>query len=140
MTSLNPLLTCGEQVSETLKLHEGLSKQAAFEKTLALFEKVKLPRAKAMLSNYPHELSGGQKQRVMIAMAMACSPHLLIADEPTTALDVTVQGEILNLIDELVTTHEMACVFITHDLGVVKQFADEVIVMYRGEDSRTRHC
>lgn len=133
MTSLNPLLTCGEQVSETLQLHEGLSKQVALEKTLDLFEKVKLPRAQAMLSNYPHELSGGQKQRVMIAMAMACSPHLLIADEPTTALDVTVQGEILNLMDELVTTYEMGCVFITHDLGVVKQFADEVIVMYRGE-------
>lgn len=133
MTSLNPLLTCGEQVSETLKLHEGLSQQAAIDKTLELFEKVKLPRAKAMLKNYPHELSGGQKQRVMIAMAMACSPHLLIADEPTTALDVTVQGEILELIDDLVTTQDMGCVFITHDLGVVKQFADNVIVMYRGE-------
>lgn len=133
MTSLNPLLTCGEQIMETLQLHEQLSKPEAVSKTLDLFEKVKLPRAKEMLKNYPHQLSGGQKQRVMIAMAMACSPTILIADEPTTALDVTVQGEILHLIDELIAHHDMGCVFITHDLGVVKKFADEVMVMYRGK-------
>lgn len=133
MTSLNPLLTCGEQVLEVLKLHKPESTKELEKRTLELFKQVKLPRPEKMLSSYPHELSGGQKQRVMIAMAMACGPKLLIADEPTTALDVTVQGEILELIDELVHEHQMACVFITHDLGLVKQFADQVLVMYRGK-------
>ena len=133
MTSLNPLLTCGEQVLEVLKLHKPDNTKALKTKTLDLFEQVKLPRPEKMMENYPHELSGGQKQRVMIAMAMACGPRLLIADEPTTALDVTVQGEILELINDLVHEHQMACVFITHDLGLVKQFADQVLVMYRGD-------
>ena len=133
MTSLNPLITCGEQVMEVLMFHEKISRKEALSKTIQLFEEVKLPRPEDMINNYPHELSGGQKQRVMIAIAMACSPKLLIADEPTTALDVTVQGEILDLIDELVHEKQMACIFITHDLGLVRQFADEVVVMYRGE-------
>lgn len=133
MTSLNPLLKCGEQVSEAIRLHEQCSKEEANMKTITLFERVQLPRPKEIVDSYPHEISGGQKQRVMIAMAVACKPSLLIADEPTTALDVTVQGEILSLINDLVDEYDMACIFITHDLGVVHQFADEVLVMYRGE-------
>jgi len=133
MTSLNPLLTCGFQVSEAIRLHKNISRQEAAAKTVALFEKVKLPDPEAMLHRYPHELSGGQKQRVMIAMAISCEPKLLIADEPTTALDVTVQKAILELLKELQQQMDMSVLFITHDLGVVAEIASRVMVMYKGD-------
>ena len=133
MTSLNPLMTCGEQVAEGLRKHLRLSRREAEQQTLALFEKVRLSDPSGMLHRYPHQLSGGQKQRVMIAMAMGCQPDLLIADEPTTALDVTVQRTILSLIKELQQESGMSVLFITHDLGVVSEIADRVTVMYRGQ-------
>jgi peptide/nickel transport system ATP-binding protein len=133
MTSLNPVFTCGYQVMEALQLHEQISSTAAKEKTIALFEKVNLPNPAAMIDRYPHQLSGGQKQRVMIAMAMSCNPSLLIADEPTTALDVTVQKTILQLIQQLQKQTGMGVIFITHDLGLVADIADRVLVMYKGE-------
>lgn len=133
MTSLNPFMTCGEQVTEFIQLHENCSKKIAKDKCLRLFEKVKLPRAIQLLNSYPHELSGGQRQRVMIAMAIACKPQLLIADEPTTALDVTVQKSILDLLKELQEETGMSILFITHDLGVVKDIADRVLVMHKGD-------
>jgi len=133
MTSLNPVFTCGDQVMEALLQHETKDKKEAKKRTLALFEKVKLPRPETIFDSYPHQISGGQKQRVMIAMAISCKPDLLIADEPTTALDVTVQKTILSLIKELQTEMGMGVIFITHDLGVVKDIADKVIVMYRGK-------
>ena len=132
MTSLNPLMTCGKQVMETILLHQHVSKSDAREKTLRLFEKVQLPEPAGMLDRYPHQLSGGQKQRVMIAMAMSCEPSLLIADEPTTALDVTVQKTILQLIRDLQRQENMGVIFITHDLGLVSEIADRVVVMYKG--------
>ncbi|RDC65660.1 ABC transporter ATP-binding protein [Adhaeribacter pallidiroseus] len=133
MTSLNPVYTCGFQVREVLQLHKGLSRKEANEKTLTLFEQVKLPRPDKILKAYPHEISGGQKQRVMIAMAMACNPAILIADEPTTALDVTVQARILKLLEDLQVQHQTSVLFITHDLGVVAEIADRVLVMYKGK-------
>ncbi|TWI80287.1 peptide/nickel transport system ATP-binding protein [Lacibacter cauensis] len=133
MTSLNPVFTCGAQVMEAIQLHQKLHKEEARLRTLALFEKVKLPNPEAMLQRYPHQLSGGQKQRVMIAMAMSCNPSLLIADEPTTALDVTVQNTILQLIKELQQETGMGVLFITHDLAVVHDIADRIVVMYKGE-------
>jgi peptide/nickel transport system ATP-binding protein len=133
MTSLNPVFTCGNQVAEVILRHKDVSRRAARELCLALFREVKLPRPEEILRSYPHQLSGGQKQRVMIAMAIACNPSLLIADEPTTALDVTVQKDILNLLRELQQRHGMSILFITHDLGVVADIADKVIVMYRGQ-------
>jgi peptide/nickel transport system ATP-binding protein len=133
MTSLNPVFTCGEQVAETILLHKKVSQAEAQRQTLALFERVKLPDPPRMYNSYPHQLSGGQKQRVMIAMALSCSPNILIADEPTTALDVTVQKTILELIDELRTEIETSVIFITHDLGVIAEVADRVIVMYKGK-------
>jgi peptide/nickel transport system ATP-binding protein len=133
MTSLNPVLTCGEQVMEALQQHKKISKEIAKEKTINWFEKVKLPDPPAVFSRYPHQLSGGQKQRVMIAMAMCCEPALLICDEPTTALDVTVQKTILQLIKELQQQSGMGVIFITHDLGVVAEIADYALVMYKGE-------
>ncbi len=132
MTSLNPVFRCGDQVIEALQLHMGMSRQQARERTLELFREVQLPRPEVLIDQYPHQLSGGQKQRVMIAMAMACNPDLLIADEPTTALDVTVQATILELLKHLQRSHQMSVLFITHDLGVVAEIADEVVVMYRG--------
>lgn len=132
MTSLNPVFTCGEQVMETIRLHQKLSTASARQKTAELFGKVQLPNPTAMQNRYPHQLSGGQKQRVMIAMAMSCNPSLLIADEPTTALDVTVQRAILLLIKQLQRQYDMGVIFITHDLGVVAEIADRVIVMYKG--------
>ncbi|MFT3747618.1 MAG: ABC transporter ATP-binding protein [Agriterribacter sp.] len=132
MTSLNPLFTCGHQVTEAIRIHQKLSRAAAKRKTIALFEKVKLPDPPVIYNRYPHELSGGQKQRVMIAMAVSCEPALLIADEPTTALDVTVQKNILQLIKELQAEKEIAVIFISHDLGLVAEIADRVIVMYKG--------
>ncbi|WNJ18556.1 ABC transporter ATP-binding protein [Pontibacter sp. G13] len=133
MTSLNPVFKCGEQVAEAIRLHKHLSKEEARAETLELFRQVELPRVEAMYDSYPHELSGGQKQRVMIAMAMSCQPAVLIADEPTTALDVTVQKRILELMLRLQKIHGMALIFITHDLGVVAEIADEVLVMFRGK-------
>ncbi|UOQ98094.1 ABC transporter ATP-binding protein [Hymenobacter sp. 5317J-9] len=133
MTSLNPVYTCGSQVVEALRLHTDLSEAAAKARTIELFTEAQLPRPEAIFGSYPHEISGGQKQRVMIAMAMACRPALLIADEPTTALDVTVQARMLRLIDDLRRQHNTAVLFITHDLGVVAEIADRILVMYRGK-------
>ncbi len=133
MTSLNPVMTCGHQVMEALRTHKKLSKEAAREKTIEWFEKVKLPEPAQVFNRYPHQLSGGQKQRVMIAMAMCCEPSLLICDEPTTALDVTVQKTILELIRDLQQQSNMGVIFITHDLGVVAEIADRTIVMYKGD-------
>ncbi|RZK76287.1 MAG: ABC transporter ATP-binding protein, partial [Pedobacter sp.] len=132
MTSLNPVFTCGEQVLEAIKLHQKLGSTAAKEKTIALFKEVQLPRPEQMYNSYPHQLSGGQKQRVMIAMALSCNPELLIADEPTTALDVTVQKTILDLLIRLKKEREMSMIFISHDLGVIREIADKVAVMYKG--------
>jgi len=133
MTSLNPSMKCGLQVAEMLKEHTALSWSEIDQRVLDLFQQVKLPRAEKMMKQYPHQLSGGQKQRVMIAMALACEPALIIADEPTTALDVTVQQEILNLLLELKNKHGISIVFISHDLALVGDFADRVMVMYQGE-------
>lgn len=133
MTSLNPVFTCGYQVMEAIRLHQQLPLAQAKEKAIALFEKVKLPDPAAMMNRYPHQLSGGQKQRVMIAMAISCNPSLLIADEPTTALDVTVQKTILELIKELQLQSGMGVILITHDLGLVADIADRVLVMFKGE-------
>ena len=131
MTSLNPVLTVGYQIGESLTAHLGLKGAALKAKMAALLEQVGIPPERA--NSYPDELSGGQRQRVMIAMSIACEPALLIADEPTTALDVTVQAQILQLLDELKTRMNMAMLFITHDFGVVADIADDVIVMFRGE-------
>jgi peptide/nickel transport system ATP-binding protein len=133
MTSLNPVKTCGEQVVEAMRIHQRISQKSAEEKIVELFRQVKLPDAESILNRYPHEISGGQKQRVMIAMAISCHPALLIADEPTTALDVTVQKTILELIKELQVEQQMSVIYITHDLGLVAEIADKVIVMYKGE-------
>ncbi|KAA3440408.1 ABC transporter ATP-binding protein [Rufibacter hautae] len=131
-SSLNPVISCGKQVAEALLIHLPISKKEAYSRTLALFELVKLPEPEKIFRRFPHELSGGQKQRIMIAMAMACEPSLLIADEPTTALDVTVQAGILQLLNELRLRKEMALLFISHDLGVVAEIADRILVMYQG--------
>lgn len=133
MTSLNPVLRCGEQIMEALKLHTSLTKQEAKQRVIDLFNEVMLPRPEKIFASYPHELSGGQKQRVMIAMAISCNPDILIADEPTTALDVTVQKGILELIQQLQREHGMSVIFITHDLGVVAQIADNVVVLFKGK-------
>ncbi len=133
MTSLNPVLTCGDQVMEAILLHKQVSGEVARQKTIEWFEKVKLPDPYGIFKRYPHQLSGGQKQRVMIAMAMCCEPALLICDEPTTALDVTVQKTILQLIKALQQQSGMGVIFITHDLGVVAEIADRAVVMYKGE-------
>lgn len=133
MTSLNPVMKCGDQVMESILLHQKISKKEAREKTLKLFTEVQLPHPEQMLDRYPHQLSGGQKQRVMIAMAMSCNPNILIADEPTTALDVTVQKTILDLMRKLQQEHDMGIMFITHDLGVIAELADTVVVMYKGK-------
>ncbi|HRG58563.1 MAG TPA: ABC transporter ATP-binding protein [Bacteroidia bacterium] len=133
MTSLNPVHTCGMQVAEVLLIHEKINFSAAKKRTLQLFEQVMLPRVEEIFKSYPHQLSGGQKQRVMIAMAIACKPQLLIADEPTTALDVTVQQTILNLLKDLQKEYNMGMIFITHDLGVVSQIAQNILVMYKGK-------
>lgn len=132
MTSLNPSYTVGFQIKEVLKIHQGLRGQALHARALELMEMVEIPAPESRLSTYPHQLSGGMSQRVMIAMAMACEPKLLIADEPTTALDVTIQAQVLQLMSNLQAQKGTAILFITHDLGVVSQMADEVLVMYRG--------
>ena len=133
MTSLNPVFTCGNQVVEAIMLHQKLNKKQAKELTIKLFEEVQLPDPERIFSTYPHQISGGQKQRVMIAMAMSCQPTVLIADEPTTALDVTVQKTILQLMQKLQTERDMGIMFITHDLGVIAELADKVVVMYKGD-------
>ncbi|MGQ2118013.1 ABC transporter ATP-binding protein [Ornithobacterium rhinotracheale] len=133
MTSLNPSLRCGDQVMENLLLHQKISKKDAKQKVLSLFEEVELPSPERIFKAYPHELSGGQKQRVMIALALICEPQLLIADEPTTALDVTVQKAILQLLKKLQKNYKMGIIFISHDLGVISQICDSVMVMYRGD-------
>jgi len=132
MSSLNPTLTCGYQVAEILQQHTQFSKSEIYATVISLFEKVKLPRASSIFKAYPHQISGGQKQRVMIAMAIACKPEILIADEPTTALDVTVQKEIILLLKELQQEYGMSILFITHDLALVSEIADRVVVMYKG--------
>ncbi|RWX75645.1 ABC transporter ATP-binding protein [Neorhizobium lilium] len=137
MTSLNPIFTIGRQISEVLTRHKGLSKQDARAETVRLLEKVRIPNASARFDDYPHQFSGGMRQRVMIAMALASRPKLLIADEPTTALDVTIQGQILDLIKILQEEEGMSVLFITHDMGVVAEIADRTIVMYRGEQVET---
>ncbi len=133
MTSLNPVYTCGNQVMEAIILHQRVSKKEARKRTIELFKEVQLPRPEQMVDAYPHQLSGGQKQRVMIAMAISCRPKILIADEPTTALDVTVQKSIIELIDKLKREMGMSVIFITHDLGVIAEIADRTLVMYKGK-------
>ncbi|AXW88348.1 glutathione ABC transporter ATP-binding protein [Lonsdalea britannica] len=137
MTSLNPVFTIGRQISEVLRQHKGLGKAAAREETLRLLDKVRIPNPSARFDDYPHQFSGGMRQRVMIAMALASKPRLLIADEPTTALDVTIQGQILDLIKTLQEEEGMAVLFITHDMGVVAEIADRTLVMFRGEQVET---
>lgn len=132
MTSLNPVFTCGDQVMEAIMLHQSISKSEAKDLTIKLFEEVQLPDPERIFNTYPHQISGGQKQRVMIAMAMSCQPSVLVADEPTTALDVTVQKTILELMQKLQKEHDMGILFITHDLGVIAELADKVVVMYKG--------
>jgi peptide/nickel transport system ATP-binding protein len=132
MTSLNPVHTCGAQVTEAIQRHQGLAKTEAKQKTIELFTEVQLPNPAQLYDRYPHEISGGQKQRVLIAMALSCDPALLIADEPTTALDVTVQKNIIELLKRIRDERNMSMIFISHDLGVISEIADEVMVMYRG--------
>jgi peptide/nickel transport system ATP-binding protein len=133
MTSLNPTLTIGTQIVETIKRHEDISNADAKKRAVKLLEEVRIPRAAERLDDYPHRYSGGMRQRVMIAIALSCNPKLLIADEPTTALDVTVQAQVLDLLEELRDEHEMAMIIITHDMGVVAEAADDVVVMYAGQ-------
>jgi oligopeptide/dipeptide ABC transporter ATP-binding protein len=133
MTSLNPVMTIGDQVAEALILHRGLSRAEADRQALAMLEEVKIPSAARRFHDYPHQFSGGMRQRVMIAIALACEPALLLADEPTTALDVTIQAQVLGLLADLKARHGMAMLFITHNLGVVAQIADRVAVMYAGQ-------
>jgi oligopeptide/dipeptide ABC transporter ATP-binding protein len=133
MTSLNPVMTVGDQIAETVRLHHGASRRAARDRALEMLSLVKIAEPRKRIGNFPHQFSGGQRQRVMIAMALACTPKLLIADEPTTALDVTIQAQILELIDELGQRLGMAVLLITHDLGIVAERADDVAVMYAGK-------
>ncbi|MFG1298219.1 ABC transporter ATP-binding protein [Xanthobacter sp. V3C-3] len=132
MTSLNPVLSIGHQIAEVVRLHQGLSRRAALARAVELLDLVRIPEPQRRVSEYPHELSGGMRQRVMIAIAVACSPRLLIADEPTTALDVTIQAQVLDLLDALRRDLSMGLLLITHDLGVVAEWADRVAVMYAG--------
>ncbi|WP_301386674.1 ATP-binding cassette domain-containing protein, partial [uncultured Bilophila sp.] len=140
MTSLNPVFPVGVQVAEAVMLHQGLSRAEAQAEALRMLELVRIPEAKQVLKRYPHQLSGGMRQRVMIAMALSCKPSLLIADEPTTALDVTIQAQILQLIRQLQEEMHMAVIFITHDMGVVAEVADRVLVMYHGEAVEEGDC
>mgnify|MGYP000489333631 CR=1 FL=1 len=133
MTSLNPVFTCGDQIAEAVSLHKKVSKSEAWDRAIAMLEQVGIADAKRRASSYPHQLSGGMRQRIMIAMALSTNPSLLIADEPTTALDVTIQAQILELMKSLREQNKMAIMLITHDLGVVAEMADEVVVMYAGK-------
>lgn len=137
MTSLNPYMRVGEQLMEVLMLHKGMSKAEAFEESVRMLDAVKMPEARKRMKMYPHEFSGGMRQRVMIAMALLCRPKLLIADEPTTALDVTVQAQIMTLLNELKREFNTAIIMITHDLGVVAGICDKVLVMYAGRTMNT---
>jgi oligopeptide/dipeptide ABC transporter ATP-binding protein len=132
MTSLNPVFTVGEQVAEAIRLHRSVSRKEAWKQAVAMLEEVEIPDASARANDYPHQLSGGMRQRVMIAMALSCDPRLLIADEPTTALDVTIQAQILELLASLKRRHKMAMMLITHDLGVIANQAERMLVMYAG--------
>ncbi len=132
LTSLNPVYTVGDQIIEVLQLHQGLHREAAKKRAIELLELVRIPNSKERVDDYPHQFSGGMRQRVMIAMALSCTPALLIADEPTTALDVTVQAQILQLLRDIRKEHQTAILLITHDLGVVAEMCDEVAVMYAG--------
>ena len=133
MTSLNPVFTIGEQIAEAIRLHEGLGRRAAMDKTVDMLKLVHIPNPERRVKEYPHQLSGGMRQRVMIAMALSCNPKLLIADEPTTALDVTIQAQILDLLNELKAKLGMAVLLITHDMGVIAETAQRVMVMYAGK-------
>jgi peptide/nickel transport system ATP-binding protein len=133
MTSLNPVFTIGEQIAEAIRLHEGLGRRAAMDKTVEMLKLVHIPNADRRVKEYPHQMSGGMRQRVMIAMALSCNPKLLIADEPTTALDVTIQAQILELLNELKAKIGMAVMLITHDMGVIAETAQRVMVMYAGK-------
>ncbi|MBI4719903.1 MAG: ABC transporter ATP-binding protein [Chitinivibrionia bacterium] len=133
MTSLNPVFTCGYQIEEAVVLHQRVNKRKAEERTLEMLDRVKIPDPKRCVKSYPHQLSGGMRQRVMIAMALSCNPRLLIADEPTTALDVTIQAQILDLLRSLQQEFNMAILIITHDLGVIAETARRVVVMYAGQ-------
>ncbi len=133
MTSLNPVFKVGDQVAEAIQLHQNLKKKEAIEKTIEMFKSVRIPASEKRINEYPHQMSGGMKQRVMIAMALSCNPSLLIADEPTTALDVTIQAQILELIFEIRERFGMAVLLITHDLGIVAEIVEKVIVMYLGK-------
>ena len=137
MTSLNPVFPVGEQIAESIRLHQGLGKEEAIAEARRMLDLVRIPESQAILSRYPHQLSGGMRQRVMIAMALSCRPAVLIADEPTTALDVTIQAQILQLIAVLQKEMAMGVIFITHDMGVVADIADRVLVMYQGEAVET---
>lgn len=137
MTSLNPVFTIGEQIAESIRLHQGMGREDALAEAKKMLDKVRIPEAQTVLSRYPHQLSGGMRQRVMIAMALSCRPAVLIADEPTTALDVTIQAQILQLIDVLQKEMSMGVIFITHDMGVVAEIADRVLVMHQGEAVET---
>ncbi len=133
MTSLNPVFTCGEQIAEAIRLHEGLGRRDAMDKTVEMLRVVHIPNAERRVKEYPHQLSGGMRQRIMIAMALSCNPNLLIADEPTTALDVTIQAQILELLNELKERFHMAIMLITHDMGVIAETAQRVAVMYAAQ-------
>ena len=133
MTSLNPTLTLGIQITETIRRHYDVPKAQARKKAIELLDEVRIPHASERLDDYPHRFSGGMRQRVMIAIALSCDPKLLIADEPTTALDVTVQASVLDLLDDLKAEHDMGMILITHDMGVVAESADDIIVMYAGQ-------
>jgi peptide/nickel transport system ATP-binding protein len=133
MTSLNPVYTIGDQIGEVIALHEGLSRRAVLERTIDMLALVQIPNPKARVNDYPHQFSGGQRQRVMIAMALSCRPKLLIADEPTTALDVTIQAQILDLLQDMKSRFGMSIMLITHAMGVVAEVAQRVVVMYAGK-------
>src|SRR6478752_471633 len=140
MTSLNPVFTAGDQIAESIRVHQGKDTAAARAEALRMLELVRIPEARSVLDRYPHQLSGGMRQRVMIAMALSCRPSLLIADEPTTALDVTIQAQILQLVRGLQDEMHMGVVFITHDMGVVAEVADRVLVMNGGREVETGRC
>jgi peptide/nickel transport system ATP-binding protein len=133
MTSLNPVYSVGDQIAETVRLHEGASRRAAMDRAVEMLKLVRIPHPEQRVRDYPHQFSGGMRQRVMIAMALSCNPKLLIADEPTTALDVTVQAGVLDLLEELRESHDMSMIIITHDMGVIAEAADDVAVMYAGQ-------
>ena len=140
MTSLNPIIKCGKQIAESLRLHRGMKKKEAMEEAIRMMKAVGIANPEVRAHEYPHQMSGGMRQRVMIAMALACQPQILIADEPTTALDVTIQARILELINDMKRERDLSVIFITHDLGVVANMADRVCVMYAGRIVEVGTC